>query len=406
MNAEERFMKMVDARIAYDVYMDRVSKTFSRGLHDNIEEWAAERAEAVAEKYPYKDGLTEEELEDAIQPVKYGVADEVSEIIGESAKGLIENVYDVTEEFSRRVIQHEYRFQRAALKVYGSAEEDAAEAADWEEAIPGLGDVEELEPFGDVTAAMAKTDPPPEKLVNAIMEAPAPWDGKEWSERLSYLKENASNAGHDVTRNRMVQAMQRGDPINKIRDEVEDSLGTKFKHKSNIITRTEVARVQNVVKESQYEAGADAGLFVGKEAVAIFDRRTCVECAGYDGQVFYYDDRDPSIDEAPIYPLHPFCRCMFVPITKGADDAGITIPRNTNEFGEIEGDFENWMRRMNQRDSEFARKWMGEEKYKEWSQGKTLADIAGTVEPSAQLAMNQFTSVDKDLDPEELREGS
>lgn len=47
----------------------------------------------------------------------------------------------------------------------------------------------------------------------------------------------------------------------------------------------------------------------GYQHSAELDDRTCSECAGLDGKIYYYD-RWPSIDTAPELPLHPNCRCI------------------------------------------------------------------------------------------------
>lgn len=43
------------------------------------------------------------------------------------------------------------------------------------------------------------------------------------------------------------------------------------------------------------------------QALAAGHANTCEECAALDGQIF-------DIDKAPTFPLHPFCRCTWLPV--------------------------------------------------------------------------------------------
>lgn len=402
--AEDHMTEMVDLRLAHDVYMDRAIKEFTRRLHGPVVKWAGQVAEGIAKRWPYSGGLTESELEELAQPVKYDRLNSMLRFSERESRMLAERLHGVVTEYLRRLAVHEYKFQQAATQIYATLPGDVSEAEQWEESLEGA--IPELKPFPDFERHMGKIPPPPDRIVNAALQSPTSWDGKPWSERLPYLQKSFGSKGRSAIRGDIITMMQNGEPINKIRSEVKRSLGDGFKHKANIVTRTETARVQNVLKDSQYEAGAKQGLYAAKQASAVFDKRTCVECGGYDGNKYYYDDRDPSVESAPIFPVHAFCRCMYIPIPSYADKNNISMgTRGTAEFGQIEGDFENWMRRMNQRDSDFARNWMGEEKYKEWSQGrKTLEELAGSSKPSAQLAMSRLSGLEDDMKPPPSRE--
>ena len=46
---------------------------------------------------------------------------------------------------------------------------------------------------------------------------------------------------------------------------------------------------------------------ISKALVSIFTHRVCPDCGGYEGEIF-------TVDEAEgIIPLHPNCRCCWIP---------------------------------------------------------------------------------------------
>jgi SPP1 gp7 family putative phage head morphogenesis protein len=62
---------------------------------------------------------------------------------------------------------------------------------------------------------------------------------------------------------------------------------------------------------------ANDDLLNGEQWVAALDDRTCVVCAGYDGEVF-------PVGEGPRPPDHPSCRCHMTPVVKSARQLGVT----------------------------------------------------------------------------------
>lgn len=105
-----------------------------------------------------------------------------------------------------------------------------------------------------------------------------------------------------------------------------------------IITQAEQA-LQRLVQTETFDRAnaalsaayaAQERLIQGEYFSAILDQRTCQQCAALDGMIFWYekppqgyDDRNRPISEQPRLPLHPNCRCVYVPILD-------TIPRRVS----------------------------------------------------------------------------
>lgn len=393
-DARDALTELYDLRLAHNVYMDRATKQFAKRLHEPAREWAGEVANRAVAGWPNSEQLTEEQLEDRAQPVNYSIVNQGERWAEQLGKRLGEEVHAVMTQYLRALIEHEYRFQRVATRRSTSPAQAVSEAAEWADEFEA---VSEMDPFEDAKMAMGQIDPPPREYVDEIFDTPSPWDGKTWNERLDHLRDSYGAGAKGKIRSKLVQGMHEGWPINRTRREVASHLGDDFAQRASMITRTETAWAQNVVKDAEFKAGAEQGIYAGKQALAVFDSRTCMQCAPLDGQTYYYD-KQPNVSTAPTYPLHSNCRCMYTPIPSYADEMGLDMgPRGTKEFGPIDGDFENWMRRMNQRDSDFARNWMGEEAYKKWSQGATLSELGGA-KPSSQLAMSQLDDVTDAMD--------
>lgn len=76
--------------------------------------------------------------------------------------------------------------------------------------------------------------------------------------------------------------------------------------RAEMIARTEVARAQSVATLDSYRENGMGG----RQWLAAGDAEQ--DCAELDGQVWAVDD-----DDAPDLPLHPNCRCTWVPVLAG-----------------------------------------------------------------------------------------
>lgn len=118
------------------------------------------------------------------------------------------------------------------------------------------------------------------------------------------------------------------------------------------VTQTANVNAQNVVFE------ANKGLLKGYKLISSIDNKTCLACALADGEEYSLKERKPAL------PLHPRCRCVYVPIAKSWADFGfesvdefenVTRPwtlrdegwintggRKILETGNIEGAYRDW----------------------------------------------------------------
>lgn len=129
--------------------------------------------------------------------------------------------------------------------------------------------------------------------------------------------------GHALEQiNRQIRvAVVSGQPPQQLIDELAkriDLRGTTFSsvaYRGEIIARTELSRVQELAFQSRLQQVTSLfpGLRLKKQyVVAHILEWPCSICQPYDGQVF--EVADP---QAPMPPLHPNCRCSYVPYVHG-----------------------------------------------------------------------------------------
>ncbi|MEM4168083.1 MAG: phage minor head protein [Candidatus Caldarchaeum sp.] len=99
--------------------------------------------------------------------------------------------------------------------------------------------------------------------------------------------------------------------LGKVLDQADQAL-TRMVH-------TETFDRANAALSATY--AAHDRIIRGEYLSAILDRRTCQQCAALDGMIFWYapppqgyDERNRPISEQPRLPLHPNCRCVYVPV--------------------------------------------------------------------------------------------
>lgn len=115
------------------------------------------------------------------------------------------------------------------------------------------------------------------------------------------------------------------------------------------LVRTSVQTVSNAVLEQTYADNQD--VLKGRQWIATLDPRTCVECAGWDGAAWDFDDEPlPSSKVQKPFPgpppLHPNCRCTIIPITKSwnelineahGEEAGVDADEATDRMDGTDG---------------------------------------------------------------------
>ena len=98
---------------------------------------------------------------------------------------------------------------------------------------------------------------------------------------------------------------------------------TILAQRAEMIARSEIQYVSNQVARQTYTENQD--VLKGMQHSSTLDRRTCPACASLDGKVYLFKDGDI---EAPLLPLHPFCRCCYIPLTKSWEELGVKVPEN------------------------------------------------------------------------------
>lgn len=126
------------------------------------------------------------------------------------------------------------------------------------------------------------------------------WSGDSYSQRIW---KNTNNLAAR-TKEKLTDLIS----IGKLPEEVKKELQAEFNVSARVadrLIRTEASHVFNTASMERYEEA-------GVEQVEILveeDDSICEDCQALDGQVF-------DIDKAPVLPLHPNCRCCYMPVVK------------------------------------------------------------------------------------------
>lgn len=127
-----------------------------------------------------------------------------------------------------------------------------------------------------------------------------PWLGGTFSERL--WKNTEALAG--VLNDTMLRGIHQGKTTTEMAIKVSDAMQSGF-HAAHRLVRTETMHYLNsAVLRGYRDSGVKKVQFWAAE-----DERTCEECGvdGLHGKIF-------DIDKAPILPIHPNCRCTYLPV--------------------------------------------------------------------------------------------
>ena len=130
-------------------------------------------------------------------------------------------------------------------------------------------------------------------------------------EAMDLLERNGlklvKNVGEDVKKEMsrvITTGYNEGWGIDKIGRVLREEAMSMSVHRSNLIARTETIRAYNSAASNQYKRyGVEF-----YEWIAAASERTCPECMDLDGNVF-------KLNEGPLPPVHPACRCSIAPVT-------------------------------------------------------------------------------------------
>lgn len=134
------------------------------------------------------------------------------------------------------------------------------------------------------------------------------------------------------------------------------------------ITRSAVIHTSNMARQVTYEE--NAGLIKAVQWVSTLDSRTCVTCAGLDGQTF-------PVDSGRRPPAHARCRCSTAPVLRSWQDMGIDadeMPVGTRASmdGQVPADltYNDWLRRkVNAGEMDIVEEALGKERAKLFAAG-------------------------------------
>lgn len=156
------------------------------------------------------------------------------------------------------------------------------------------------EQYQDVITTISNEDfaLPNKKEMEMMMNNP--WSGMNFSERVwENNRVLASNLNEILTR-----GIIQGKSFSDMAKELDDRMMKGFKRAHDLV-RTETMHYMN---ESSKKAYKDVGVNE-LEIYAAEDERTCEVCGAEHEKTY-------PMEEAPILPFHPNCRCTYLPILK------------------------------------------------------------------------------------------
>ena len=101
----------------------------------------------------------------------------------------------------------------------------------------------------------------------------------------------------------ITDGMLRGDSMDKVAKAIDDRIDSIGRTRAEVLARTETMTAFNQGALTQYEKHGITEV----EWLAAPGDRTCDECMDLDGEKF-------PVDSKPDCPLHPNCRCVWLPV--------------------------------------------------------------------------------------------
>lgn len=137
---------------------------------------------------------------------------------------------------------------------------------------------------------------PNKKAMEKMMREP--WRGGDFSSRLWGNTKKLSSALNDTLRH----GIQQGKNVTEIAVELDTKMQQGF-HAAHRLVRTETMHVLNTSSIEGYKASKVKKV----QFWAAEDERTCELCGKLHGKVY-------DLEHAPVLPLHPNCRCTYLPV--------------------------------------------------------------------------------------------
>jgi hypothetical protein len=151
----------------------------------------------------------------------------------------------------------------------------------------------------------------------------------------------------------------------------------KLRRSLEVNTRTAISFMTNEARNSVYEANAD--IFSGVIGLSTLDLRCCVACGTTIDGVEY-----PSVEKAPKLPLHPQCRCLWLPQIKGME--GIDEGERASFEGPVKASLK-WKDWLKTQPDEFVQDILGKSRFEMFKNG---ADVGDFTEDGKILTLEQL----------------
>ena len=134
------------------------------------------------------------------------------------------------------------------------------------------------------------------------MAVNTPIDGMRFSDRVWQNTNDLANRIY----NDIVECIKTGKRPSQIAREIKDDFGSSA-YQATRLVNTELART---VTDAQLEVYKNSGVVSKVMWSATLEDNTCDDCAGMDGKMF-------DLNNTPRLPLHPNCRCCYIPVVDG-----------------------------------------------------------------------------------------
>lgn len=126
------------------------------------------------------------------------------------------------------------------------------------------------------------------------------WSGQSYSDRIW----TNTNELARRTKEKITDLVAIGKLPEEVKKEIKEEFNVSYRVADRLI-RTEASHVFNAAAMERYENS-------GVEQVEVLvedDDKICDDCKELDGKIY-------NIDKAPTLPIHPNCRCCYVPVVQ------------------------------------------------------------------------------------------
>jgi len=154
------------------------------------------------------------------------------------------------------------------------------------------------------------------------------------------------------------------------------------------IARTSIQR--NAVEVTNATVAKNEDLFIGSKFIATLDLDTCPTCGDLDGNLYTFKKHGKAAGryaDRPDIPVHPYCRCIYAPVTKtwrelGFDRDELSPGTRASMDGQVPEtlDYDEWVKdAAAQTRPSWIRSFLSPERFAAFERGERLEDFAHEV---------------------------